>query len=93
MISLITVLSDQLREAGPACSPSRRGGSLGERMRLKFVADLFNITNQTRVLRVDQYSELDGGTPNADFLKPDTINFAYPYQVPFHARLAVRFEF
>ncbi|HYM11343.1 MAG TPA: carboxypeptidase regulatory-like domain-containing protein [Bryobacterales bacterium] len=66
---------------------------LSERKNLKFVADLFNLGNQTRVVRVDQYAELTNATVNPDFLKPDNQLFVYPYQVPFHARLAVRFEF
>ncbi len=66
---------------------------MGEQKSLKFVADLFNIGNQTRVLRVDQFYELDGGTPNPDYLKPDNQSFSYPYQRPFNARLAIRFEF
>ncbi len=66
---------------------------LGEKKALKFVADLFNITNQKRLVRIDQNLELDSTTKNPDFLKPNTTDFAYPYQVPFHARLAVRFEF
>ncbi len=66
---------------------------MGERKSLKFLADMFNLTNQKRVVRIDQYRQLDGGVTNPDFLKPDNFLFAYPYQVPFHARLAVRFEF
>ena len=66
---------------------------LGEKMRLKFLADLFNIGNQTRVVRVDQLFDLTPGTANPDFLKPDNQNFTYPYQRPFNARLAVRFDF
>lgn len=66
---------------------------IGENKRVKFLADLFNIGNQTRVLRVDQYFDLTPGTSNPDFLKPDNLLFSYPYQRPFNARLAVRFEF
>jgi hypothetical protein len=66
----------------------------GEQKRLKFVADLFNIFNQRKVTRVDQNFELDSTTPNPDFLKPNMLDFPfYPYMTPFHARLAVRFEF
>jgi hypothetical protein len=72
---------------------------LGERMRLKFVADLFNVFNEQKLVRVDQFGEIGGspGTPNPDFLKPnltgDPVSFADPYENPFNARLAVRFEF
>ena len=64
-------------------------------MRVKFVADLFNIFNEQAVIRVNQNAEINGspGTPNPDFLKPDRQDFADPYQIPFSARLAVRFEF
>ncbi len=69
---------------------------LGERMRLKFVADLFNIFNEQRIVRVDQDGEVgySPGTVNPDFLKPSVaLGFADPYENPFSARLAVRFEF
>ena len=68
---------------------------LGERARIKFVADLFNVFNEQALLRVNQNAELDGspGVVNPDFLLPDRENFRDPYQVPFNARLAIRFEF
>jgi hypothetical protein len=66
---------------------------LGEKKNLKFVADLFNLFNQKTLLRIDQNYELDSTTLNPDFLHPNTTDFAYPYQVPFRGRLAVRFEF
>ncbi|MBZ5724761.1 MAG: TonB-dependent receptor [Acidobacteriia bacterium] len=61
----------------------------GEQRRLKLLADLFNVGNQTRPFNIIQSSEVDGapGTPNPDFLK--TASF----QAPFSARLGVRFEF
>jgi len=61
--------------------------------RLKFVADLFNVGNQTRLIQIDTWTQLDLATPNPDYLKPGTNLIAYPYQNPFAARLAVRFEF
>jgi hypothetical protein len=67
----------------------------GERMRLKFVADMFNILNQQTITKVNQYHEVGNspGTLNPDFLQPALESFADPYQAPFNARLAVRFEF
>ena len=72
---------------------------LGEKYRLKAVADLFNVFNEQKVVRVNQNGEIDGspGTLNPDFLKPDAEDFhgtqGGPYQAPFSARLAIRFEF
>lgn len=71
---------------------------LGERVRFKFVADLFNIFNQQQVVRVNQNAEINNspGTPNPDFLLPDLFDFHStegPYQIPFSARLGLRFEF
>jgi len=66
---------------------------VGEKSRVKFVADLFNVGNQTTLRFVDTWTQLNGSTKNPDYLKPDTINFSYPYQTPFFARLAVKFEF
>ena len=72
---------------------------LGEKYRVKAVADLFNVFNEQKIIRVNQNGEIDGspGTPNPDFLKPDAEDFhgtqGGPYQIPFAARLAIRFEF
>jgi hypothetical protein len=72
---------------------------LGEKYRMKAVADLFNVFNERKVVRVNQNGEIDGspGTANPDFLKPDAEDFhgtsGGPYQTPFAARLAIRFEF
>jgi len=68
----------------------------GERMRVKFVADLFNVFDEQQIIRVNQWSQLEGGVTNPDFLKPGLQQFnlnSSPYQNPFNARLAVRFEF
>ncbi len=64
-------------------------------MRVKFVADLFNLFNEQAIVRVNQWGEINEspGTANPDFLKPALGQFADPYQNPFNARLAVRFEF
>jgi hypothetical protein len=70
-----------------------------ERLRIKFVADLFNLFNEQALVRVNQYGEVGGspGTLNPDFQKPfltgNPIHFPDPYQDPFSARLAVRLEF
>jgi hypothetical protein len=68
---------------------------LGERARVKFVADLFNLFNEQKITRINQFGEIANspGTPNPDFQKPDLNSFADPYQIPFSARLAARFEF
>ena len=66
---------------------------LGEKKRLKAVVDLFNIGNQTRLTAIDTFTQLNGGITNPDYKAPGTNVFAYPYQTPFFARLAVRFEF
>jgi len=65
----------------------------GEKKSVKFIADLFNVFNQKRVIRVDQFFELNSTTLNPDYLKPDNQVFSYPYQRPFNARLAIRFDF
>ena len=66
-----------------------------ERVRVKFVADLFNLFNEQQIIRVNQFGEVScsPGTANPDFLKPGLEQFADPYQNPFSARLAVRLEF
>ncbi len=72
---------------------------LSERMRVKFVADLFNIFDRQTIVRVNEAGEVGGspGLANPDFLKPFLsgvpVDFADPYESPFNARLAVRFEF
>jgi len=66
---------------------------IGEKKRIKAVADLFNVGNQTRATAINTWTQLSGGTTNPDYLKPGTNVFAYPYQTPFYARLAIRFEF
>ncbi len=70
---------------------------VGERLRIKAVADLFNLFNQQTLIHVNQSAEVNDspGTPNPDFLKPHSSILIYPdpYQNPFNARLALRFEF
>jgi len=66
-----------------------------ERSRLRLGADLFNITNNQRLLRVDQAAQRTVGVPNADFLKPngDGIQIQPAFQRPFYARFMIRYEF
>jgi hypothetical protein len=68
-----------------------------ESMRVKFVADIFNLFNQQEVIRVNQNYEINNspGQLNPDFLLPDLQDFfnSGAYQAPFSARLAIRFEF
>jgi hypothetical protein len=68
----------------------------GEKSRLHFGADLFNITNQRTQLRIDEFQDASFGVPNFDFLKPvgnGNIGIQPGYQRPFYARLMVRWEF
>jgi hypothetical protein len=76
--------------------------NLGEKQRLTFGADLFNITNQRTLLRVDQNEDRSFGIPNVDFLKsvgrggtggsgPAVGGAAY--QRPFYGRLMVKWQF
>ena len=75
--------------------------ALTEKMRLKFVADFFNLFNSQTLLRPDENTALDFnaalGTnpPNPDFLKPRATlgTLAQGYHAPFNMRLGLRFEF
>ena len=68
----------------------------GEKKRLKFIADFFNVFNSRRVLRPDEFSalEFDAATgtnpPNPDFLKPRALT---GYRNPFNMRIGLRWEF
>jgi hypothetical protein len=71
-----------------------------EGTRLRLGADLFNITNNRTLLRVDQSAQRTVGVPNADFLKPVGVgpsavngNTNPAYLRPFNARFSVKFEF
>lgn len=61
--------------------------SLSERMKLKFVADFFNIFNTRTVRQFQEFRELSLGVPNVDFLQPRN------FYAPFNMRLGMRFEF
>jgi hypothetical protein len=71
-----------------------------ENSRLKVGVDLFNITNNRTLLRVDQAAQSRFGVGNADFQKPlgngpsaVNGNTNPGYLRPFNARLSVRYEF
>lgn len=59
----------------------------GDRYKLKFATDMFNLFNRKTLTAVDQNFELDGGIPSNDFLKP------LAYHRPFYARFSARLEF
>jgi hypothetical protein len=64
--------------------------------KLTFLAELFNVFNQQRVLSYDQNTQLNAGTVNPDFGKPiSTILAGNPpqFQAPGNVRLGIRFEF
>lgn len=64
---------------------------ISEKRRLRFGADLFNIFDFRKQLRVDQNEDLQFGVPNTDFRKP--IGRLTGFERPFYARTFVRFEF
>ena len=71
-----------------------------EGTRLRLGADLFNITNNKTLLRVNQLAQRSFQVPNADFLKPQGIgpsgvfgNTNPAYLRPFYARFSAKFEF
>jgi Carboxypeptidase regulatory-like domain/TonB-dependent Receptor Plug Domain len=64
--------------------------------RVTFLADIFNVFNERRVLSYDQNTQLSAGTPDLDFGKPiSTILGGNPpqFQAPFNMRIGVRLEF
>jgi carboxypeptidase family protein len=60
---------------------------LGERYKIKFTFDTFNVTNSRSLTSVDQDIALSYGVPDADYLKPTS------FQRAFYGRGSVRFEF
>ncbi len=64
---------------------------LGEKYRMKAVADLFNVFNERKVVRVNQNVVNNRRqprlTPNPDFLKPDVRKIS---TVPAEARIRLR---
>ncbi len=61
--------------------------NINERMRLKFIADFFNVTNTRKVRQFNEFRELSLGVDNVDFLQPRN------FYAPFNMRLGMRFEF
>jgi hypothetical protein len=61
--------------------------NIGESKKMVFVADFFNVTNNRRVRRPNEFAQLSGGITNVDFLKPRA------FYLPFNMRLGLRFEF
>ena len=68
---------------------------ISEKTKLSFIADFFNVTNSRKVLLPDQFSQLDLGAPNPDFLQPqiNLTTLSQGYRLPFNMRLGLRFEF
>jgi len=67
----------------------------GER-RVTFLADVFNVFNQKRVLYYSQNTQQDNNVTDPDFGKPVNTNLAGnppQFQAPFNMRVGVRFEF
>jgi hypothetical protein len=60
---------------------------LGERYRIKFTFDTFNVSNSRSLTSVDQDIALSYGVPDADYLKPTS------FQRAFYGRGSIRFEF
>ena len=60
---------------------------LGEKYRIKFTFDTFNVTNSRSLTAVDQDIALSYGTPDVDYLKPEA------FQRAFYGRGSIRFEF
>ena len=70
---------------------------LNEKHSLHFGADLFNITNQKTLLRIDQFEDRQFLVTNADFKKPTQGNLGFNpllgFQRPFYARMFVKWVF
>jgi hypothetical protein len=73
---------------------------LTERTKIRLAADLFNLTNQRTLLRINNNAQRTVGVPDADQFKPTgpgpsavSGNTNPGYQRPFYARFGVKFEF
>ena len=70
--------------------------NMGSSRRVTFLADIFNLFNQTRVTSYDQNTQLTYPNVNPDFGKPvNSLLSGTPpqFQAPRNIRLGVRFEF
>jgi hypothetical protein len=70
--------------------------NLGTNRKLTFLADIFNLFDQQRVLSYDQNTQLTYPASNPDFGAPVNTNFGGTppqFQAPRNIRLGVRFEF
>jgi hypothetical protein len=64
--------------------------------RVTFLADVFNLFNERRVLNYNQNTQLDNGPADPDYGKPiSTILSGNPpqFQVPISMRVGIRYEF
>jgi len=59
---------------------------ISERIKLSFIADFFNVTNNRRVRLPNQFRESTAGQLNPDFLQPQL------FHLPFNMRLGARLE-
>ena len=59
---------------------------ISERIKLRFIADFFNVTNNRRVRLPNQFRESTAGQLNPDFLQPQL------FHLPFNMRLGARLE-
>jgi len=66
---------------------------LNDRMKVSFIADFFNVTNNRKLRLPDQFRQLDLGENNPDFLQPSIISLTSGFHLPFSVRLGARFEF
>jgi hypothetical protein len=68
---------------------------INEKMRLIFIADFFNVTNNRKLRFPDQFRQSTAGQNNPDFLKPGiaATDLNRGYYLPFAMRLGMRFQF
>jgi hypothetical protein len=61
--------------------------NITEGTRLVFIGDFFNVTNNRRIRRVNEFLESTAGQANPDFGQPRA------FHLPFNMRLGLRYEF
>jgi hypothetical protein len=68
---------------------------ISERVKLSFVADIFNVTNNRRLRLPDQNRESTRDQPNPDFLQPaiNSTNLNLGFHLPTSLRLGLRLDF